>query len=209
MRLFLLRTDTERWLDVLLYCSRYWTFITTMGWCCPFINTSTSRSPRPSRCFPLKRFVPACVKGTRRKWVIRFVVRSKGISPNVWQNVESTLYYSGWQISCKCPYTTGFLQVSFQVSGVQVAGYRYLTSISGLAKQEPQRDPPTGAKGRINRTYREWPKTPVTTEPPDAKEEVEIHIPTMLQSTVVMGLLSSNSLASGSSVVTGIVGNSW
>ena len=32
-------TDTERWLDGLLYCSRCWTLITTIGWCCLFLNT--------------------------------------------------------------------------------------------------------------------------------------------------------------------------
>ena len=32
-------TDTERWLDGLLYCSRYWTFITIIGWCCLLLNT--------------------------------------------------------------------------------------------------------------------------------------------------------------------------
>ena len=92
------------------------------------------------------------------------------------------------------------------MSGVQVAGCRYLPSVSSSAKQESQRDTPTGVEDRINRTSCELPKTPVTTELPEAKEE-EIQ-PTMLQSTVVVGLLSSPSLASGSSVVTGVVGNS-
>ena len=32
-------TDTERWLDGLLFCSRYWIFITTIDWCCVFLDT--------------------------------------------------------------------------------------------------------------------------------------------------------------------------
>ena len=38
-------TDTECWLDGLLYCSRYWTFITTLGWCCPFLNSAKQIPP--------------------------------------------------------------------------------------------------------------------------------------------------------------------
>ena len=38
-------TDTERWLDGLLYCSRYWTFVTTIG-CRQFLNTGTHQHSR-------------------------------------------------------------------------------------------------------------------------------------------------------------------
>ena len=32
--LWVVLIDTDRWLDGLLHCSRYWAFITTIGWCC-------------------------------------------------------------------------------------------------------------------------------------------------------------------------------
>ena len=41
-------TDTNHWQDRLLLCSRYWTFITTTGWCCLFLK-NTFRHDRIDR----------------------------------------------------------------------------------------------------------------------------------------------------------------